>query len=119
MDAKQQKSLRNTAATRRGFTLIEVMVVVVVLGMMAAFVAPNVFQQVGHAKEELSVITGNVPNPLEFPTGCKFWPRCPHAIDRCKVEEPELETINEAHTAACWRVNEIEDAHPLLEGNQE
>jgi len=52
MDTKQQKSLRNTAAACRGFTLIEVMVVVVVLGMMAAFVAPNVFQQVGHAKEE-------------------------------------------------------------------
>jgi oligopeptide/dipeptide ABC transporter ATP-binding protein len=71
--------------------------------------------RVGHEKERLEVIRGNVPNPLEFPTGCKFWPRCPHATDRCKSAEPALETIAPEHTVACWRVDEIERVHPLRE----
>ena len=33
-------------------------------------------------------------------------------------EEPSLEKIGEDHTVACWRVDEIEEAHPLLEGRQ-
>jgi len=71
--------------------------------------------RVGHEKEKLEVIRGNVPNPLEFPEGCKFWPRCPHATDRCKASEPPLEEIGPDHTVACWRVDEIERVHPLRE----
>ena len=52
MHAKQRGTMQGRAAAGLGFTLIEVMVVVVVLGMMASFVAPNVFRQVGHAKEQ-------------------------------------------------------------------
>ncbi len=74
--------------------------------------------RVGQERELLEVIRGSVPNPLEFPTGCKFWPRCSHASDRCRAEEPELEVISEDHTVACWRVREIEEAHPLLEGRE-
>ena len=71
--------------------------------------------RVGEEKEMLEVIRGNVPNPLEFPKGCKFWPRCPHANDRCKSDEPVLEQIGTEHTVACWRVDEIEEAHPLAD----
>ena len=71
--------------------------------------------RVGEEKETLEVIRGNVPNPLEFPSGCKFWPRCPHATDRCKSEEPVLESVGEHHTAACWRIDEIEEVHPLAD----
>ncbi len=71
--------------------------------------------RVGEEKEELEVIQGNVPNPLEFPTGCKFWPRCPHANDHCRAEEPILEQINDEHTVACWRISEIEEVHPLAD----
>ena len=35
-------------------------------------------------------VTGEVPNPLNPPTGCTFHPRCPHANDRCKAERPEM-----------------------------
>ena len=56
---------------------------------------------VGRGKKDLYVIPGNVPNPLAFPEGCKFWPRCVFAEDICRSQEPRLEKISEGHTAAC------------------
>ena len=70
---------------------------------------------VGEEKAELEVIKGNVPNPLEFPTGCKFWPRCPHAAEKCRTEEPSLEEIGTEHTVSCWRADEIERVYPLAD----
>ncbi|HZF00255.1 MAG TPA: ABC transporter ATP-binding protein, partial [Planctomycetota bacterium] len=51
--------------------------------------------------ERLNVITGTVPNPLRFPTGCKFHPRCPQAIERCKTVEPQLRELRPGHWVAC------------------
>ncbi|GBE41331.1 oligopeptide transport ATP-binding protein OppD [bacterium BMS3Bbin09] len=56
---------------------------------------------VGRGKRDLYVIPGNVPDPLAFPRGCKFWPRCVFAEDICRSQEPFLENIGEGHTAAC------------------
>ncbi|MEO6462723.1 MAG: ABC transporter ATP-binding protein [Candidatus Eisenbacteria bacterium] len=64
--------------------------------------------KLGEHHERLRVIPGNVPNPSEFPTGCKFHPRCPVAIDRCRVDNPPLEEIRPRHWARCWRAPEIE-----------
>ena len=47
------------------------------------------------------MIPGNVPDPLAFPEGCKFWPRCLFAEDICRSQEPLLEKIGDGHTAAC------------------
>ena len=56
----------------------------------------------GMSKEqELNVIPGQVPNPLHFPTGCRFHPRCPVAEQRCKQEEPLLREVKPGHWAAC------------------
>lgn len=38
----------------------------------------------------LETIEGAVPNPLNFPPGCRFYPRCPYASERCKKEEPPV-----------------------------
>jgi len=58
--------------------------------------------KLGEKTERLNVIPGVVPNPVEFPTGCKFHPRCPHAFDRCSVEEPSLRPVGpDGHIAAC------------------
>ena len=64
--------------------------------------------KLGERSERLRVIPGNVPNPSEFPPGCKFHPRCPVAIDVCRKENPPLEEIRPRHWARCWRAKEIE-----------
>jgi oligopeptide/dipeptide ABC transporter ATP-binding protein len=55
----------------------------------------------GKKMESLYVIPGNVPNPLAFPDGCKFWPRCAFSEDICRVNEPLLESVSQGHTVAC------------------
>ena len=51
----------------------------------------------------LEVIPGRVPEATDFPSGCRFHPRCPLAEDRCRGESPPLEEVGPAHGAACWR----------------
>ena len=51
--------------------------------------------------EKLNVIPGSVPNPLHFPPGCKFHPRCPSAVDACKTVEPVLREVRPGHWVAC------------------
>ena len=46
-------------------------------------------------------IKGELPSPLDPPTGCHFHPRCPHATDRCRVERPVLRQIAPDHVSAC------------------
>ena len=44
-------------------------------------------------------VQGEVPNPLNPPTGCTFHPRCPHANDRCRAERPVLLGVGSPHAA--------------------
>jgi len=53
---------------------------------------------------ERTVLGGEVPSPLNPPSGCVFHPRCPMAIDECKAGVPELRTVRAGHLAACIRV---------------
>jgi oligopeptide/dipeptide ABC transporter ATP-binding protein len=48
-----------------------------------------------------SVLVGEVPSPLNPPSGCVFHPRCPIAIDRCRGEVPPLREVMPGHWAAC------------------
>ena len=52
-------------------------------------------------RERLNVIQGTVPNPLHFPPGCKFHPRCPSVVEKCKTVEPALREIRPGHWVAC------------------
>ena len=53
---------------------------------------------------ERIILQGEVPSPLNPPSGCRFHPRCPVAVDRCSVDEPKfMETIKE-HWVACLKV---------------
>jgi oligopeptide transport system ATP-binding protein len=53
------------------------------------------------AQRERVVLRGEVPSPLDPPSGCVFHPRCPIAIDRCRIEVPPLREIKPGHWAAC------------------
>ncbi len=48
------------------------------------------------------ILQGETPNPIHLPSGCRFHPRCPIAIDRCKVEDPVYAQVGHDHRAACW-----------------
>jgi len=64
--------------------------------------------------ERLYSIPGNVPAATHWPTGCRFHPRCPHAWDKCRQEEPPLlDTGTPGHTARCWLITEPQRRRPL------
>ena len=50
------------------------------------------------------ILRGETPNPIDVPSGCRFHPRCPIAIEACKESEPELEAAagKSDHRAACF-----------------
>ena len=51
----------------------------------------------------LAAIEGQVPQPGAMPPGCRFAPRCPFAVDRCRAETPPLDRTGRDHAVACWR----------------
>jgi oligopeptide/dipeptide ABC transporter ATP-binding protein len=53
-------------------------------------------------ENRLKSIPGAPPNLLVKPHGCPFAPRCEHAFDRCRAENPPLEEVAPGHLAACW-----------------
>jgi oligopeptide transport system ATP-binding protein len=52
------------------------------------------------------ILTGDIPSPVNPPSGCRFHTRCPIAFDRCKVEVPALLRYGTGHQAACHWVEE-------------
>jgi oligopeptide transport system ATP-binding protein len=66
------------------------------------------------ATRERIILRGDVPSPINPPSGCRFHTRCPWAIEECKIKEPALAEIKPAHYAACIRIN---PEHPDIREN--
>lgn len=61
-------------------------------------------------KKERIILQGDVPSPIDPPTGCRFHTRCPFATEKCSTETPELRTSKdmlESHQGACHYMEEI------------
>ena len=60
--------------------------------------------RLGFSQKRLQTIEGNVPEPLHFPSGCKFHPRCELGRDdeRCQSVEPKLREVRDGQCVACW-----------------
>ena len=54
--------------------------------------------KVGGERARLDGIAGNAPSPLHWPTGCRFHPRCPHAMPICQAQFPELGALEDGST---------------------
>jgi peptide/nickel transport system ATP-binding protein len=52
-------------------------------------------------KQRFTPVKGEIPSPLDPPSGCHFHPRCPFAFERCKAEAPPLAEIAPGHWSAC------------------
>ncbi len=93
-------------------------VVVMYLGKMCEVVEPGaLFDRPAHPYSKVLIdsipvadptveiagvdVQGEPPSPVLPPSGCRFNPRCPHARDRCRTEEPELREVAPGHFVAC------------------
>jgi oligopeptide transport system ATP-binding protein len=67
------------------------------------------------ASRGLMALRGEIPSPINPPSGCRFHPRCPYATDRCVQEEPLLVDKGGAHLAACHYTDEIKSRRGVIE----
>jgi len=77
----------------------------------------NSIPRIDKEEERLLSIPGIVPNPLNFPKGCKFSNRCFFADQKCVDEDPNLEEIEPCHFSRCWHIDKLlENMNKVKEG---
>jgi peptide/nickel transport system ATP-binding protein/oligopeptide transport system ATP-binding protein len=67
--------------------------------LMSAIPIPN-----PNIRRKRIVLSGDVPSPLNPPSGCRFHPRCPVVMDHCSRHAPKLIEVTPEHHTACWRI---------------
>lgn len=68
------------------------------LGLLSAVPSPNpAFEKT----RRLELLGGDLPNPLDRPSGCQFHPRCPRAMPICQTEAPEFREVEDGHWVSC------------------
>lgn len=53
-------------------------------------------------RHERIILSGDPPNPVNLPAGCRFHPRCPMVFDRCRLEDPKVFDLGNNHSVHCW-----------------
>ena len=66
------------------------------IALLSAVPVPDPDRQINRI-----ILPGDVPSPVNPPSGCRFHPRCPYAIDICKEQEPPLREVEKDHFVAC------------------
>ena len=66
------------------------------------------------AKRSRMVLEGEMPSPIDPPSGCRFHTRCPYAIERCRSEVPRLLPGTTGHLTACHRADELPAADAII-----
>jgi oligopeptide/dipeptide ABC transporter ATP-binding protein len=59
-------------------------------------------------KQRHIILSGDVPSPVNPPQGCRFHTRCAFSVDRCRMEDPNLEEVENGRSVACHRQHEME-----------
>ena len=54
------------------------------------------------ASKEKIILAGDVPSPINPPSGCRFHTRCPYVMDQCRQEDPPYKTVASGHQVACY-----------------
>ncbi|GGS23632.1 ABC transporter ATP-binding protein [Deinococcus knuensis] len=78
------------------------------MGLLNSIPRPGEAHEPGQPKGRLEAIPGNVPNPLNLPSGCAFEPRCKFAVPDCSKAVPALEDTGHGHMSRCIRWREFE-----------
>jgi len=66
------------------------------IALLAAVPVPD-----PHERRQEPMPSGEIPNPIHPPSGCRFHPRCPYAQEICALEEPQLRELRPGHQVAC------------------
>jgi peptide/nickel transport system ATP-binding protein len=61
-------------------------------------------------KRQRIILTGDVPSPINPPSGCRFHTRCPYVFDRCRVEEPVLRKTGVAGQVSACHLDAVPEA---------
>ena len=59
-------------------------------------------------KRKRIILQGEVPNPINLPSGCRFHPRCPKAMPVCSQKQPKMVDVGDGHRVQCWLFQEDE-----------
>jgi oligopeptide/dipeptide ABC transporter ATP-binding protein len=70
----------------------------------------------GDPQHRLTAIAGQPPDLAALPRGCSFAPRCPQAVDRCRIEAPPAFSIGDGRMARCWLTREVNADRATLAG---
>lgn len=72
--------------------------------LMSAVPVPD--PKVARANKRIA-LSGDIPSPLNAPSGCPFRTRCPHATEECELSMPEFKEVSKNHFVACHKVDKI------------